>query len=123
MFVFGLRTEEVEAMRTAGYQPQAFAERSPALKAVLDAIADGTFSYNEPDRYKGLVQHLLNRDPYFLLADFDSYVAMQGEVDGVFANRTAWAERALRNIAGMGIFSVDRTIGEYIDKVWTAPRH
>jgi glycogen phosphorylase len=123
MFVFGLRTEEVEAMRAAGYQPQAFAERSPALKAVLDAIADGTFSYNEPDRYKGLVQHLLNRDPYFLLADFDSYVAMQGEVDGVFANRTAWAERALRNIAGMGIFSVDRTIGEYIDKVWTAPRH
>ncbi len=90
---------------------------------MLDAIADGTFSYNEPDRYKGLVQHLLNRDPYLLLADFDSYVAMQGEVDGVFANRTAWAERALRNIAGMGIFSVDRTIGEYIDKVWTAPRH
>ena len=42
------------------------------------------------------------------------------EVDALFANRAAWAERALRNIAGMGPFSVDRTIGQYIEQVWCA---
>ncbi|MCU7376373.1 glycogen/starch/alpha-glucan phosphorylase [Paucibacter sp. O1-1] len=61
---------------------------------------------------------LLTRDPYLLLADFGSYLAAQLEVDALYAQPAAWAERALRNIAGMGFFSVDRTIGEYRDRVW-----
>jgi starch phosphorylase len=68
-----------------------------------------------------MLNNLLQRDPYLLMADFASYVRTQLEVDALFANRTAWAERALRNIAGMGPFSVDRTIGQYIERVWTAP--
>jgi starch phosphorylase len=118
MFVFGLRTEQVAQAKALGYDPRLHVEENLQLRAVLDALAGGTFSYHEPDRYKGLVNNLLQRDPYFLMADFASYVRTQLEVDALFANRPAWAERALRNIAGMGPFSVDRTIGQYIERVW-----
>ncbi len=118
MFVFGLRTEAVAKMKAWGYDPRLYAEENPQLRAVLDAIGGGVFSWGEPDRYKALVQPLLQRDPYMLLADFADYVHAQGQVDALFRQPAAWAERALRNIAGMGVFSTDRTIAEYVDHVW-----
>ncbi|MGA1288587.1 MAG: glycogen/starch/alpha-glucan family phosphorylase, partial [Rubrivivax sp.] len=121
LFIFGLRAEQVAQMKTQGWEPRAFVDADPALAAVLKAIGEGDFSYHEPDRYRGLVQDLLRRDPYFLCADFPSYVAAQREVDALYAQPAAWAERALRNIAGMGRFSVDRTIAEYEEKVWGCP--
>ncbi len=121
LFVFGLRTEQVQALRAQGYRPGRFIDASPALQAVLDAIAGGIFSPEEPHRYHDLVRTLAERDPYFLMADFDDYVAMQQEVDRAYADRDSWAARALLNIAGMGPFSVDRTIGEYLERVWAPP--
>jgi starch phosphorylase len=56
-----------------------------------------------------------------LLADFADYVHAQEQVDALYRQPGAWAERALRNIAGMGAFSTDRTIAEYIEHVWAAP--
>jgi starch phosphorylase len=118
MFVFGLRTEQVAQLKTLGYDPRLYVEENLQLRNVIDALGSGTFCYHEPERYKGLVYNLMQRDPYLLMADFASYVRTQLEVDALFANRAAWAERALRNIAGMGPFSVDRTIGQYIEQVW-----
>ena len=34
--------------------------------------------------------------------------------------RAEWAGRALLNVAAMGEFSSDRTIREYVDRVWSA---
>ncbi|MEN9629697.1 MAG: hypothetical protein RJA10_2924, partial [Pseudomonadota bacterium] len=85
MFVFGLRTHQVAQIKALGYDPRLYVEQNARLKAVLDAIAGGTFSHHEPGRYKGLVQGLLTRDPYLLLADFGSFVHTQLEVDSVFA--------------------------------------
>jgi starch phosphorylase len=120
-FVFGLRTEQVQALREEGYRPGRFIDASPTLQSVLDAMADGTFSPSEPHRYHDLVRTLAERDPYFLMADFDAYVQRQQDVDQAYADRDGWAARALLNIAGMGPFSVDRTIGEYLERVWAPP--
>ncbi|MBC7662596.1 MAG: glycogen/starch/alpha-glucan phosphorylase [Caulobacter sp.] len=122
MFVFGLRTDAVAKMKSWGYDPRLYAEENQALQQVLDAIGGGVFSWGEPDRYRSLVQPLLHRDPYMLLADFADYVHAQEQVDALYRQPAAWAERALRNIAGMGAFSTDRTIAEYIEHVWAAPR-
>jgi starch phosphorylase len=91
------------------------------LRAVLDAIGGGMFSPGEPDRYRGLVDGLLSHDHYMLLADFADYVATQARVDVLYRDPVAWATRALLNIAAMGQFSSDRTIREYVEKIWTAP--
>lgn len=119
MFVFGLRADAVARIKSLGYDPRLYVEENRQLKRVIDAIAGGTFSNGDTERYRGLVDSLLSRDSYLLMADFADYVAKQAEVDTLFANRAAWAERALHNIAGMGWFSSDRTINEYVDRVWS----
>ncbi len=119
IFIFGLSTAEVAAQRAAGYQPLRIYEQNLRLKAVLDAVAGGLFSPDEPARYRDLVNALLwGGDHYLLLADFDSYLAAQARVDALYRDRQAWAATAILNVAGMGPFSSDRTIGAYAREVW-----
>ena len=118
IFIFGLKTPEVEATRHGGYDPLGLVNGQPALRAVLDAIAGGAFSADEPARYRPLVDSLLYNDHYRLMADFGSYVAAQAQVDALYRDRDAWALKAIANVAGMGPFSADRTIGEYARQIW-----
>jgi glycogen phosphorylase len=122
MFVFGLRADAVAKTKALGYDPRLYVEESPALKHVLDAIAHGGFSPGEPERYRGLIDGLLNRDTYMLMADFADYVKTQGRVDALWKDPARWAACALRNVAAMGYFSSDRTIREYVEKIWAAPK-
>lgn len=119
IFIFGLKTPEVLALRASGYQPLRLYEQNLKLKAVLDAVAGGAFSVDEPGRYRPLVDSLLwGGDHYCLLADFDDYCATQAKVDALYQDRDAWAAKAIANVAGMGMFSSDRTILEYAREVW-----
>jgi starch phosphorylase len=118
MFVFGLRTDAVVAMKELGYDPRLFVEQNLQLKRVIDAIATGEFSPGDAGRYRALTDNLLNRDTYMLMADFADFVATQSRVDALFASPDAWAAMALRNVAGMGWFSTDRTIREYVQNIW-----
>jgi starch phosphorylase len=118
IFIFGLKTPEVAELRARGYSPQAQLERQPVLRAVIDAIGGGTFSPEEPGRYRDLADALRWHDHYLLLADFEDYVRAQERVDALFRDREAWASKAIANVAGMGFFSTDRTIGDYAREIW-----
>jgi starch phosphorylase len=119
IFIFGLKTPEVQAAKQAGYQPMRIYENTPSLKAVLDSISGGMFSPEEPGRYRGLVDSLLwGGDHYLLLADYESYVATQRRVDELYRQPDRWAECAIANVAGMGAFSADRTIRQYAKEIW-----
>jgi starch phosphorylase len=118
IFIFGLKTAEVEASRHNGYDPMGLVNARPTMKAALDAIAGGTFSADEPARYAPLIDSLRYYDHYRLLADFESYVEAQGSVDALYRDPHAWAFKAIANVAGMGPFSSDRTIGEYASRIW-----
>ena len=119
IFIFGLKTPEVRDLRVAGYHPLNYYENNPALKAVLDAIGGGQFSPDEPARYSALVNALVwGGDHYMLLADYASYVETQAKVDALYREPDQWCQRAIRNVAGMGVFSSDRTIAEYASQFW-----
>jgi glycogen phosphorylase len=118
IFIFGLSTAEVAATRAGGYRPEAIVHEHPALRAVLSAIGSGLFSPDDPDRYRLLVDSLTGSDHYRLFADFDTYLAAQARVDALYRDPQAWAVKAIANVAGMGMFSSDRTIGEYARQVW-----
>jgi starch phosphorylase len=119
IFIFGLKTPEVMALKQTGYQPMRIYENTPPLKAVLDSISGGLFSPDEPGRYRGLVDSLLwGGDHYLLLADYESYIATQLRVDELYRQPAQWAERAIANVAGMGAFSADRTIRQYAKEIW-----
>jgi len=57
-------------------------------------------------------------DHYQVLADYRSYVDTQDQVDLLYKTPDEWTRRTLLNIANMGYFSSDRTIGEYAEKIW-----
>ncbi len=122
MFVFGLRADAVVRMKSLGYDAGLYVDENLQLRAVVQAIAGGKFSPGEHGRYRGLIDGLLHRDTYMLMADFADYVATQQRVDALYRDPPAWATRALLNTAAMGAFSSDRTIREYVEKVWTAPK-
>ncbi len=120
MFIFGLRTHEVQKVRDLGYDPRLYVDGNAQLKAVIEAIASGEFSSGNGHRYRPLTDSLLHRDSYLLMADFAAYVEAQARVDALYQAPGKWAEMALRNVAAMGPFSADRTIQEYVERVWSA---
>jgi starch phosphorylase len=119
IFIFGLKTPEVRALRLAGYHPLDYYNNNHALKAVIDGISHGQFSPGEPARYVPHINSVVwSGDHYLLLADYASYVETQHQVDALYRQPALWCERAIANVAGMGAFSSDRTIREYAEQIW-----
>jgi starch phosphorylase len=118
IFIFGNRTGQVQELRASGYQPRRFYDNNFDLRCAIDRLADGAFSPDEPFRYADVVRSLLETDYYLLLADYADYVATQERVDEVYRLPSEWTRRCILNVAGMGMFSSDRTISEYADEIW-----
>ena len=53
-----------------------------------------------------------------MLADYRSYIEAQEQADLIYREPNLWAEKAIRNVAGSGKFSSDRTISEYAKEIW-----
>ncbi|MFM0322388.1 glycogen/starch/alpha-glucan phosphorylase [Caballeronia glebae] len=119
IFIFGNTTDEIESLRAAGYRPRQIYEENPELKLALDQIRLGHFSPEEPHRFYDIFHTLVDwGDHYMVLADFDSFDQTQNEVDLKYRDKEAWTRSAIENVAGMGIFSSDRTIAEYARDIW-----
>lgn len=118
IFIFGLTTPQVAELKANGYNPRDYYNSNPELKEVLDMIASGYFSVEEPQRYQNIVDNLLNNDQYLLLADYASYVETQDKVDSLYQNRDEWVRKAILNVANMAKFSSDRAIGDYAKNIW-----
>ncbi|KMS50850.1 glycogen phosphorylase [Novosphingobium barchaimii LL02] len=116
--IFGLTAEEVAAKRADGYNPREVIEGSRELAQALSAISSGVFSPDDPGRYEGLVNGLYDHDWFMCAADFDAYAAAQRQVDARWVDTAGWRTSAIRNIANVGWFSSDRTIGEYAKDIW-----
>jgi starch phosphorylase len=118
IFIFGLTADEVAEKRASGYRGRDVIAQSRELAQAVNAIAAGVFSPDDPDRYKGLMDGLYEHDWFMLAADFDAYAAAQRDVDARWRDKTAWGRSAVLNVANMGWFSSDRTIGEYAKQIW-----
>jgi starch phosphorylase len=118
IFIFGMNAEEVIQTMKNGYQPWRVYDSDARIRAVLDGIAHGGFSTEEPGRFRPIISSLLEQDRFALLADFASYVHTQREAEHVFLDRDAWARRSLLNVARMGRFSSDSTIRGYARDIW-----
>ncbi len=118
IYIFGLKTEEIE-VRREGYHPWDRYQSSPDVRRVLDALRDNRFCPNEPGLFQPIVDALLDGgDYYFHLADFDGYLAAQHRVSADFQDAPAWALKAILNVARSGKFTSDRAVAEYAKDIW-----
>ncbi len=120
IFIFGLKAEEVEALRPR-YNPRDYYEASNLLKKAVDLVYEGFFSPEQPGLFRPLMDELLNSDNYMIMADFDAYVQCQEQVGEAYADREEWTRKAIINVARMGKFSSDRAVTEYNRDIWLAP--
>ena len=61
---------------------------------------------------------LYDHDWFMVAADFESYALAQRSVDERWMNPAGWNAACVHNIANVGWFSSDRTIGEYARDIW-----
>ena len=121
IFMFGNRLEELQELRRKGYEPAALYEKNAELKLALDMIGSGYFSPQQRDLFAPIVDSLLRQgDYYMVLADFESYLSAQAEIDAAYQDPRQWVRKAILNTANVGRFSVDRLVREYAGEVWGA---
>jgi len=121
VFIFGLSADDVRARRAGGLDATDVIRASPVLSRALDAIEQGVFSRDEPDRFRPLTQTLRHRDYFLVARDFDAYWATQRAIDQAFRDGSDWTRRSILNVARMGWFSSDRAIADYATEIWHVP--
>jgi starch phosphorylase len=117
-FLFGLATEEVQDLKVRGYNPRDYYESNQYLRETVDQIGSGVFSKGDRELFRPMVDSLLNRDEYMLLADYQSYVDCQDLVSKSFRDKRSWTRMSILNVARMGKFSSDRSIRDYCNTIW-----
>ena len=117
-FLFGLTVDEIRALRSRGYRARELYEADAELRAVVDALADGTFGRGDRALFQPIVDSLLGEDPWLLLADFRSYLERQADVERAYREPERWTRLSILNAARMGRFSSDRSIADYCRDVW-----
>jgi starch phosphorylase len=117
-YLFGLTAPEVVELKATGYRPRSIYESNPELRETIDLIAGGHFSKGDRELFRPLVDSLLTRDDYLLLADYQSYVDCQQRANAAYGDPAGWARMSILNSARTGRFSSDRSIREYCQKIW-----
>jgi len=121
IFIFGMLVEEVEKLRTTGYNPWEYINADESLKTVLRNLKNGDFSPRHPSLFQPIYESLTQgADRYMLCADYKAYREAHAAVRQEYAVGKWW-EKSILNAARIGIFSSDRTIAQYNEQIWGVP--
>jgi starch phosphorylase len=119
IFIFGMTVDEVNALNAKGYQPHDHYDKNRELKAILDWLETDYFTPGKPGALASLKHSMLEGgDPYMVLADFESYSEAQKSADRAYQDPKRWAKMAILNTARMGKFTSDRSIQDYVARIW-----
>ncbi|MBE6773271.1 MAG: glycogen/starch/alpha-glucan phosphorylase [Ruminococcaceae bacterium] len=114
MFLFGMKTPEVNELKRSNYQPINYYNNNAELRRVIEFIQKGFDGKQFPEIGNTIIYH----DPYMVLADFADYRRAQKKIDEVWRDRDKWNKMSLLNTAGAGRFATDRAILDYARDIW-----
>jgi len=117
-FLFGLIAQEVATLKHSGYHPYAYLHENPLLQEIFNTLRSGSFSDGDGNLFSPLLENLIGHDPYLVLADFQSYLECQEQVNLAYLNQANWTYMSILNAARCGKFSSDRSIKEYSKDIW-----
>ncbi len=118
MFEFGLNADEVEKIKSRGYNAMEYYIGNENIRRIIDKLNSGIGGENFSDIVDYLLGRSANRDVYLCLADFNSYIEAHYKMDKAYKDKLEWNRKSLHSIASMGYFSSDRCIQEYVQKIW-----
>jgi starch phosphorylase len=118
MFIFGLKSNEVDDLWLKGYNSAEFYSSNEKLKRIVDYLNVGFAGQSFAEIANYLLAGHGIADPYMCLADFDSYHLEHEKAIKIYSNRDKWNSMSLVNIAGAGFFAADRSINEYAKNIW-----
>lgn len=117
--IFGLTVDEVKALHTDGYNSMDYYYNNGEIKAILDWLETDYFTPGKPGELAAIKRSLLEGgDPYLVLADFDSYLKAHAKIDLWYRDKSLWAKKAMLNTASVGKFTSDRSIEDYVSRIW-----
>jgi starch phosphorylase len=111
--IFGMSTPEAEDLK-AHYNPTQYYYNNPLLRQSIDFIGRGIGGQTFPD----IVNSLLHRDPYMVLADFESYCRAHDKISKLYQKPDVWNRMAITNTAMAGRFAADRAVEDYARDIW-----
>jgi starch phosphorylase len=117
-FLFGMTAEEVRQRQSDGYRPWDYYHGDRELKSAIDLIESGLFSHGDVNLFRPLTRHLIERDPFMVLADYRAYLECQERTGKGWEEQGQWDRTSILNVARMGKFSSDRAIREYARHIW-----
>ena len=92
---------------------------TPELERTLQMLTSGVLGQRFDDIAASLLSSRFGTpDAYMTVADFESYAQAQRRVAEVYRDQRAFTQMSLTNIARAGIFSSDRAVREYGEKIW-----
>lgn len=120
IFIFGMGDQEAKALRDSGtYNPWSIYRSNSDISEVIGFLSEKLNNENFVELMNSLTTGFNGQaDPYFVLADFDSYKRSQDLLGKAYQDRKRWNQMSLTNIASAGIFSADRSVKEYADAIW-----
>lgn len=119
IFIFGLKSNEVDDIWRSGYSSSKYYNDSPKLRRIIEALIIGFNGQSFSDMANYLLTGSPVADPYMCMADFVSYNKTQRQISELYAtDKTKWNQMSLRNIAASGYFSADRSIRQYAENIW-----
>lgn len=117
-FEFGLTSDEVDRIKSMGYNATEYYITSTRVRSVLDKMNIGVGGESFADLVSYLLGNSSYKDSYMCLADFDAYLDAYYKMDKVYKDEMLWNKKALYSVASMGEFASDRAIQEYAKGIW-----